>query len=201
MTNPIKNICVYTSSSNELDRIYYDEAKKLGGLIGQNGFNLIYGGGNLGMMGAVANAVKESGGKVCGVLPEKLYALDVGDAGCDELHITKCMRTRKEKLDQLSDAVITLPGGFGTVEELSEMIVQKQLGYTDKAIVILNTNGFYDELLKFFDKIISENFASEKMRSSYYVAKTPQEAIIYLMNYKPEYFDVFEKLKVEEKIS
>lgn len=201
MTNPIKNICVYTSSSNELDRIYYDEAKKLGNLIGQNGFNLVYGGGNLGMMGAVANAVKESGGKVCGVLPEKLHALDVGDAGCDELHITKCMRTRKEKLDQLSDAVITLPGGFGTVEELSEMIVQKQLGYTDKAIVILNTNGFFNNLLKFFDDMMGQKFAASKIKNAYYVAKTPQDSITYLKNYKPVHFDVFEKLKVEEKIS
>jgi cytokinin riboside 5'-monophosphate phosphoribohydrolase len=178
----IKNICVYTSSSNELDKKYYETAKELGVLMAQEGYNLIYGGGNLGMMGVLAQAVKDFGAKVFGVLPEKLHQLGVGDVGCDELHITKCMRTRKEKLDNLSDAVIALAGGFGTLEELSEMIVQKQLGYSEKAIVILNTDGFYDNLLKFFEELVAEKFAATDMKTAYYVAKTPQEAINYLKN-------------------
>lgn len=182
-----KNICVYSSSSDELDKIYYDAAKELGVLLAQNGFNLVYGGGNLGMMGVLAQAVKDFGAKVYGVLPEKLHKIGVGDVGCDELHITKCMRSRKEKLDNISDAAVALAGGFGTLEELSEMIVQKQLGYSDKAIVILNTNGFYDDLLKFFDKIIDEKFATNEMQSAYYVAKTPAEVIEYLKNYTPEH--------------
>jgi len=197
LSNNIKNVCVYTSSSNELDKKYYETAKELGVLMAQNGFNLVYGGGNLGMMGVLAQAVKDFGAKVFGVLPEKLHQLGVGDVGCDELHITKSMRTRKEKLDNISDAAIALAGGFGTLEELSEMIVQKQLGYSDKAIVILNTDGFYDNLLKFFDEIISKNFAREEMLASYYVAKTPQEAINYLKNYQSVYFDAH--LKVQSK--
>lgn len=201
MTSSIKNICVYTSSSNNLDVKYYTEAKELGKLIAQNGFNLVYGGGNLGMMGQVAQAVKEFGGKVYGVLPEKLYKIGVGDADCDELHITKCMRTRKEKLDQLSDAIIALPGGFGTLEELSEMIVQKQLGYSDKAIVILNIDGFYNNMLRFFDEIIGQNFAADEIKKTYQVAKTSQESIIYLKNYKPAYFDVNEKLNFTKQIN
>ena len=195
----IKNICVYSSSSNELDKKYYETAKELGVLMAQEGFNLVYGGGNLGMMGVLAQAVKDFGAKVFGVLPEKLYQIGVGDIGCDELHITKCMRTRKEKLDNLSDAVIALAGGFGTLEELSEMIVQKQLGYSDKAIVILNTDGFYDNLLQFFDKIISEKFAAEEMRAAYYVAKTPQETINYLKNYKPQFFNIQTKINLKER--
>lgn len=197
MSNNIKNICVYTSSSNDLGKIYYEAAKELGILMAQNGFNLVYGGGNLGMMGVLAQAVKDFGAKVVGVLPEKLYKLGVGDVGCDELHITKCMRTRKEKLDNISDAVVALAGGFGTLEELSEMIVQKQLGYSDKAIVILNINGFYDDLLKFFDKIISGKFATNEMQNAYYVAKTPSEVIEYLKNYESEYFDA--NLKINAK--
>lgn len=193
----IKNICVYTSSSNELDKKYYETAKELGVLMAQNGYNLVYGGGNLGMMGVLAQAVKDFGAKVFGVLPEKLHKIGVGDVGCDELHVTKCMRTRKEKLDVLSDAAIAMPGGFGTLEELTEMLEQKHLGYTTKAIVILNTNGFYDNLLKFFDRIIGENFAQEKMYSAYYVAKTPQEAIDYLKNYQPAYFDAHLKVRSE----
>lgn len=189
MSNVIKNVCVYTSSSNELDKKYYETAKELGILMAQAGFNLVYGGGNLGMMGVVAQAVKDFGAKVFGVLPEKLHLLGVGDVGCDELHITRCMRTRKEKLDVLSDAAIAMPGGFGTLEELTEMVEQKHLGYNTKAIVILNTDGFYDNLLKFFERIISGNFAKEDMHAAYYVAKTPQEAINYLKNYTPAHFD------------
>lgn len=187
MSNNIKNVCVYISSSNELDKKYYEVAKELGVLMAQNGFNLVYGGGNLGMMGVLAQAVKDFGAKVFGVLPEKLHKIGVGDVGCDELHITKCMRTRKEKLDVLSDAAVALAGGFGTLEELSEMIVQKQLGYSDKAIIILNTDGFYDDLLKFFDRIIAEKFAKNEMQAAYFVAKTPMEVIEYLKNYTPEY--------------
>lgn len=193
--NNIKNICVYTSSSNELDKKYYEAAKELGILMAQNGFNLVYGGGNLGMMGVIAQAVKDFGAKVYGVLPEKLHQIGVGDIGCDELHITKCMRTRKEKLDVLSDAAIALAGGFGTLEELTEMIEQKHLGYNTKAIVILNTNGFYDDFLKFLDRIIDENFAQKIMHNSYYVAKTPSEVIEYLKNYKPEFFDAHLKAR------
>lgn len=200
MTNYIKNICVYTSSSNTLDKKYYEIAKDLGILMAKSGFNLVYGGGNLGMMGITAQTVKDFGGKVFGVLPEKLHKIGVGSIDCDELHITKCMRTRKEKLDQISDAVVALPGGFGTLEELSEMIVQKQLGYNDKAIVILNANGFYDNLLEFFNVIIEENFANYEMIEAYFIAKTPQEAIDYLKNYKPKQFDVHSKINSKNSL-
>lgn len=200
MTNGIKNICVYSSSSNFLDEIYYKVAAELGELMGNAGFNLVYGGGTLGTMGVNAKAVKESNGKVFGVLPEKLYEIGVGNADCDELHITKCMRTRKEKLDTLADAVIAIAGGFGTLEELSEMIVQKQLGYNDKAVVILNTNGFYDDLIKFFEKIITQKFANPDAKELYYVANTPQEAVNYLKNYEAKHFDVVKKLHLDEKI-
>lgn len=200
MTNNIKNICVYSSASNFLDEIYYKTAAELGELMGKTGFNLVYGGGTLGTMGVNAVAVKASSGKVFGVLPEKLYEIGVGNTECDELHVTKCMRTRKEKLDTLADAVIAIAGGFGTLEELAEMIVQKQLGYNDKAIVILNTNGFYDDLIKFFDKMIAQNFANQDAKELYYVAITPQEAINYLKNYQPKHFDVLTKLHLEDKI-
>lgn len=203
MTNPVKNICVYSSSSNGLSEVYYQVARELGVLMGQNGFNLVYGGGALGTMFQNANAVKECGGKVFGVLPEKLYNAGVGNSACDELVITKCMRTRKEKLDTLSDAVIALPGGFGTLEELTEMIVQKQLGYNTKAIVILNTNGFYDNLIKFFDEIIGQKFAAGDSNELYFVAKTPMDAIEYLKSYVPHTIDITAKWmrKVDKSIS
>lgn len=199
MTNSIKNVCVYSSSSNILDEIYYKAAEELGTLMGKAGFNLVYGAGTVGTMGVNAVAVKAFGGKTIGVIPEKLYKLGVGDDNCDELIITEGMRSRKEKIDNISDAAIALAGGFGTLEELSEMIVQKQLGYNNKAIVILNTAGFYDNLLNFFEDIIGQNFAIEESREFYYVAKTPQEAIDYLINYKPHDVDISAKFALKEK--
>ena len=109
----------------------------------------------------------------------------VSESFCDEFYLTKGMRERKAKLDEKSDAVIALPGGFGTLEELSEMIVQKQLCYNNKPIVILNTAGFYDYLLKFFETIIYERFAGANSKNLYYVANTPKEAVEFLKNYSP----------------
>ncbi len=194
LTEFIKNVCVYSSSSNILSQIYYQVAQELGMLMGKEGFNLIYGGGTLGTMYANANAVKDFGGKVIGVIPKKLHSLGIENQDCEQLIVTKCMRSRKDKLDKLADAAIALAGGFGTLEELSEMITQKQLGYNDKAIVILNTNGFYDDLLKFFEKMIKENFANQTSNQLFFVATTPTEVIDYLKNYKPQKFNVYEKI-------
>lgn len=179
-----KNICVFASSSNYLDESYYPVAAELGKLLAKNGFNMVYGGSSLGLMWACAEQVQEYGGKIFGVMPEKLYNMGVSTEACVDLTVTPCMRTRKAKMDELSHGVIALPGGFGTLEELSEMIVQKQLGYNNKPIVILNTNGFYNKLIEFFDVIIKEKFANHKLSSNlYYVAQTPKDTIEYLLNY------------------
>ena len=189
MTNVVKNICVFASSSNYLEQSYYRDARDLGLLIGNNGFNIVYGGSKLGMMYACASAVKEAGGKIIGIMPEKLA--DLGCANpedCDEFIVTTGMRERKAKLDELSDAVIAIAGGFGTLEELSELIVQKQLGYNNKPIIILNTNGFYTNLIDFFNTIIAENFANQEAKNLYYLANSPLEAIEYIKSYKPNEF-------------
>lgn len=186
----IKNVCVFASSCNFLDESYYEEAKKLGFELAQNGFDMVYGGSCLGLMWACAEQVKKNGCKLVGVMPKKLQELDVFSDYCDEFILTPCMRTRKAKMDELSDAVVALPGGFGTLEELSEMIVQKQLGYNSKAIVILNSNGFYDKMLEFFDVIVSQKFANKKAEKLYFVAKTPEEVVEYLKKYCPEDFSV-----------
>ncbi len=180
----IKKVCVFASSSSILDEVYFRDAENLGMLLGKNGFDLVYGGSNLGLMWASASAAKQYGAKITGVMPEKLYKLCVSkEEACDEFYVTSGMRERKAKLDNLSDAIIALPGGFGTLEELSEMIVQKQLGYNKKAIVLLNTNNFYTKLNEFFEVIIGEKFAKERSREMYYIAKTPEDAVEYLKNY------------------
>ena len=189
----IKNVCVYCSSSNSLDEIYYEEAELLGKLLAQNGFNVVYGGSKLGVMYKVSKSAKDNGAKVIGVMPEKLYDLGASESFCDEFYLTTGMRERKAKLDEKSDAIIALAGGFGTLEELSEMIVQKQLCYNNKPIVILNTNGFYDDLLKFFENIIYKNFANKAARELYFVANTPIEAVEYIQNYKAKNIAFSEK--------
>ena len=189
--NKVKNICVFASSSNHLEEKFYQEARELGLLIGQNNYNIVYGGSKLGLMYACAGAVKETGGKIIGIMPEKIANFGCANPeDCDEFILTAGMRERKAKLDEVSDAVIALAGGYGTLEELAEIIVQKQLAYNNKPIVILNTDGFYDKLVEFFDVIIKRNFANPASINLFYIAKTPQEAIDYIRNYQPVEYDV-----------
>lgn len=186
----INNVCVFASSCNFVDKSYYEAAAELGMLLANAGMDMVYGGSCLGLMWACAKQVKQHGRRLIGVMPQKLKEMDVFSDYCDEFYVTPCMRSRKAKMDEMSDALIALPGGFGTLEELSEMIVQKQLGYNQKAIVILNTNGFYNDLLRFFDEIIEQKFANKKAVNLYYVANTPQEAVDYLISYEPSDFAV-----------
>jgi len=183
----MKNICVFCSASNGLDETYYTEAKKMGELLAKNGFNLVYGGSSLGIMGQISKTAKENGAKIIGVIPKKLDEIcKHSDSNIyDEYYVTKDMRDRKAKMDELSDGLIVLPGGFGTLEEVSEMIVQKILGYNNKPIVFLNTNHFYDNLFEFFEQIILEKFAQTRASYYYYLAQTPEEVIGYLQNYVP----------------
>ena len=185
-----KKICVYCSSSDFLDDIYYEAASEIGELIAKSGFDFVYGGGNLGMMHKAASRAKMFGAKIYGVIPEKLHNLGVLSDDCDELYITQTMRERKDKMDNLSDCVLALAGGYGTLEELSEMIVQKQIGYNNKAIVILNTNGFYNDLIKFFERIENDHFTKNIKRELYYIADNPKKAIEYFLNYKEVHINI-----------
>ena len=201
MTN-IQNICVFASSSENLDAEFYKAASELGKLIALNGYNLVYGGSRLGLMYACAESVKKEGGKVCGIIPRKLADWGLANPeDCDEFYITEGMRERKALIDQKSEAVIALPGGYGTLEEISEMITQKQLGYSNKPLVILNTLNIYDRLLDFFDNIIQKNFAQRDGKILYYVASNPQDAIKYIQNYHEEKliskFEIIKKQKEE----
>lgn len=190
----MSNICVFASSSNNLDEIYYKTASELGRLIAINGMNIVYGGSRLGTMYACASQVKANGGRVIGIMPQKLCQIGYSNPeDCSEFIITKGMRERKAKMDEISDGVVALAGGFGTLEEVSEMIVQKQLGFNNKPIVFINTNGFYNNLIKFFDSIISNKFAVESSDKMYYVADTPQDAIKYIKEYNYDNLAFFRK--------
>ena len=179
-----KRVCIFASSSNYLDEKYYSEASELGKMLAENEYEMIYGGSKLGIMWACAGTLKQHGGKLIGVMPHKLNDCGVSAQICDEFYLTEGMRERKAKMDELSDAVIALPGGFGTLEEIAEIIVQKQLCYNNKAIVFLNTNGFYDKLISFMNEIIMQKFASQDSNNLYYIANSPKDTIDYLNNYK-----------------
>ena len=181
-----KVICVYSSSSNTIDKAYFDAASELGREIALRGDLFLFGGGLTGLMGACARAVHQNGGKVIGVIPEALNEKGIVYEGCDELVVTDNMRGRKAQMDERSDAFIALPGGFGTIEEIMEIITLKQLRYHSKPIVILNVNGFYSHLLEQFETIIGQQFAKPGCRELFLVADSVAEGLDYIENYAPD---------------
>ncbi|TYQ18056.1 UNVERIFIED_CONTAM: hypothetical protein Cloal_0460 [Acetivibrio alkalicellulosi] len=180
-----KVICVYSSSSCALDEVYFNIAYKLGCEIAKRGDILLFGGGMTGLMGETARAVHESKGRVVGIIPKALNVSGIVYERCDELVETSGMRERKAIMDERSDAFIALPGGYGTLEELLEIITLKQLAYHDKPIVIINENNYYDNLLEQFDKIIHEKFAKPQCKELYFVTSSVFQALEYIDSYKP----------------
>ncbi len=178
-------ICVYSSSSDIVGKKYFEAAYDLGKEIAKRGDTLLYGAGIIGLMGESARGVHDNNGKVIGVIPEALNIEGVVYPCCDELIVTKDMRSRKKIMDERSDAVVALPGGFGTLEELLEMITLKQLGYHNKPIAILNTEGYYNELIQMFEKVVSQKFAKEYIKAYYYVSYSVKDILNYIDNYEP----------------
>ncbi|MCS6989949.1 MAG: TIGR00730 family Rossman fold protein [Chloroherpetonaceae bacterium] len=178
----MKHVCVYCGSSDAVAQKYVDEAIKLGEALAKRGATLVYGGGNVGLMGKVALAAQARGAKVIGVIPQRLVEREHVHRGCDELIITQTMRERKAIMDEKSDAFIALAGGFGTLDETMEAITIRQLGFHQKPIVFLNTDGFYDLLLAFFEKLYAEGFAGRRFAPLYQVANTVEEALDLALN-------------------
>lgn len=181
----IKKTAVYCSSSNEIKPAYFDAADQLGAGMAANNIDLVYGGGMVGLMGQVAKSIKLHQGHTIGVVPEALRIEGVVNTIDNELIITPDMHTRKAKMIELADGFVGLAGGFGTLEEMLEVMTLKQLGYHNKPIVFLNTSGYYKHLFKMFEHIYSENFAKPAYRQLYHICDTAEQAIDYLNNYKP----------------
>lgn len=154
----------------------------------QSGFDLVYGGTNVGTMGSLANAVLANGGKVLGVIPKIIEEKGLSHPDLANIIITNDMRERKATMEKNADAFITLPGGFGTFEEVSEMIVAKQLGYHKKPIIFLNLDGFYNPLFDMFENVYKYKFAKKEMKSLYFLANTIEDALTYLKNYTEQEF-------------
>lgn len=175
--NPIKSVCVYSASSTKIDMDYFCAAEELGRLLAEQQVRLINGAGKMGLMSSVADAVLLNGGEVTGVIPHFMVEQNWHHTGLTELIEVESMHERKQLMADLSDAVIALPGGCGTLEELLEIITWKQLGLYLNPIVILNINGFFDPLLDMLQKAISQNFMRKQHGEIWHVAKTPSEAM------------------------
>ena len=175
--NKITSVCVYSASSTKIDPVYFDAARELGTLLGQRHIRLVNGAGNMGLMAAVADATLAAGGEVTGVIPRFMIEQGWHHTGLTKLVEVESMHERKQLMADLSDGVIALPGGCGTLEELLEIITWKQLGLYLKPIVILNTNGFYNLLLEMLQQAISQNFMRKEHGNIWHVAQTPEEAV------------------------
>lgn len=158
----MKRIAVYCGSATPADPVYIETARLVGRTLAEKGIGVVYGGGRLGLMGALADSALEAGGEVIGVIPEALVGSEVAHKGCTELHVVPGMHERKRMFTDLSDGFMTLPGGVGTMDELWEAISWAQLGYHAKPVGLLNAAGFYDQLIAFNAHMISVGFIREQ---------------------------------------
>ena len=175
--NQIKNVCVYSASSTKIAPVYFAVAEELGHLLASKGINLINGAGSIGLMAATSNAALASGGTVTGVIPQFMVEQGWHHTGLTQLIETETMHERKRFMADMSDGVIALPGGCGTLEELLEIITWKQLGLYLKPIVVLNVDGYFNPLLEMLHKAIDENFMRPEHGNIWVVAETPEEAV------------------------
>lgn len=178
----IKRVAVYAASSSQVSSEYIDAAAELGRTLAAEGIEIVYGAGKVGLMGALADAALDAGGKVTGVIPQFM----VDNGWCREkltnLIVTPDMHTRKEKIVSLADATIALPGGVGTLEELMEIITWKQLGLYANPIVILNTRGYFNPLKEMLERAVEEKFMREIHRNLWSIADTPRQTADLIRN-------------------
>lgn len=181
----MRNICVFCGSSKGYQRVYNEAAAQLGKLLAQQHIDLIYGGASVGLMKTLANSTMQHGGKVVGVMPQHLIDKEVAHQGIDQMHVVNDMAERKMKMVELSDAFIALPGGFGTLDEISEILTLNQLRITDKPLGLLNINGYFDHLLRFFDFGVSEGFIREEHRNNIIVSFECKAMLQKMKDYQP----------------
>ncbi len=175
--NDIKNVCVYSASSTKIAPAYFEAAERLGHILAERKINLINGAGCLGLMRHISDAVLAAGGTVTGIIPRFMVEQGWHHRGLTRLIETETMHERKQMMADLSDGIIALPGGCGTMEELLEIITWKQLGIYFNPVVILNVNGFYDPLLALLEKAVDQNFMRPEHREIWQVTSTPEEAV------------------------
>jgi uncharacterized protein (TIGR00730 family) len=173
----IFSVCVYCGSRTGLDQAHARAAREVGAQIGQRGWQLVYGGGKAGLMGVVADAVLEHGGRVIGVIPRILMEREVGHRGLHELHVVETMHQRKQMMAERARAFLAMPGGIGTLEELFEVWTWRQIGYHDQPVGLLNVGGYYDALLAFLQRSVDSGFLAAAQLQALDVDHRPQELL------------------------
>jgi hypothetical protein len=173
----IKKVCVFCASSHKVDKKYFDVAEQTATVLTENKITTVYGGGAVGLMGKLADVAMEQGGEVIGIIPSFMMDVEWGHKNITELILVEDMHERKKKLVEDIDAIVVLPGGSGTLEEVMEVITLKRLGKFTKPILFVNTDGFYDSLFQFFDKMIEEKFMREEHRAIWQSVNDPKDII------------------------
>lgn len=180
----IKRLVVFCGSSPGTNPAYVDAAIVFGNALADNGIELVYGGGRLGLMGAIADTVLERGGRVVGVIPDFLVGKEVAHTGLSQLIVVESMHKRKAKMAELADGFVAMPGGFGTFEEFIEVLTWSMLGFHTKPCALLNVNGYFDLMLRFFDQSVSEGFVYPRHRDMVLVESDPITMVQRLQRYE-----------------
>ncbi len=185
----MKSICVYCGSNTGAKPVYADRAVALGQRIAREGLALVYGGGNVGLMGTVADAALQAGGEVIGVIPEQLVGWEVAHQGLSRLEVVANMHERKMRMFDLSDAFIALPGGFGTLDEMFEMLTWRQLGIGDRPCAFLDVDGFYAPLMAMIDRMVEERFLHPDQRHDLWHGDDLDALFAWMRDYRPAQAD------------
>ena len=173
----VRSLCVYCGSSGRGRDSHHEAAQRLGRLMAEAGVRLVYGGGRIGLMGLIADAVLQGGGEVVGIIPRFLDQVEVGHSGVSRLVVTENMHERKEKMAELSDAFVILPGGLGTLDETFEILTWKQLQLHDKPVLIVDVDGYWQPLVDLVDRMIEENYAKPEHRALFQVVASVDEVL------------------------
>ncbi len=181
----MKRLAVYCGSATPKDPRYVELAREVGAALAKRGIGVVYGGGRLGLMGAVANGAKDAGGEVIGVIPDALIKSEVANHYCDELIAVSGMHERKQRFTDLSDGFVTLPGGVGTMDELWEAMSWAQLGYHSDPVGVLNAFGFYNDLLSFNAKMVEVGFVREAHQNILIASETIEDLLDKMADYTP----------------
>lgn len=181
----MKHLCVYCGSNTGSKPIYLEQAIALGTRLAKDGIGLVYGGGNIGLMGAVADAVMQAGGEVIGVIPEQLVQMEVAHNGVSRLEVVGSMHERKKRMFDLADGFVALPGGFGTLEEIIEMLTWRQLGIGDKPCAFLDVDGYWSPIAQMMDRMVADRFLHPDQRHDLWIGNDIGEMLDWMKTYEP----------------
>ncbi|MDQ3205249.1 MAG: TIGR00730 family Rossman fold protein [Pseudomonadota bacterium] len=185
----MRTICVYCGSNAGARPIYAERAAALGRRLAADGLAMVYGGGNVGLMGIVADAVLEGGGEVVGVIPEQLEGWEVAHRGVTRLEVVANMHERKKRMFDLADGFVALPGGFGTLDEMFEMLTWRQIGIADKPCAFLDVEGFFNPLIEMLDRMVEERFLHAEQRRDLWHGEDIDSLMDWLRAYVPVHAD------------